>query len=183
MIHATLINYLRSQIEQAMISSLPANNSSRGGVVKLGPLQGDPDPDVARISIEVYYNDPDQTLRGSGMGGAPEAWDDQVEEVEVGGCITWKRRFTVKARCLLEQSREPLGDAHLIASTVRSRLEKALLFMDFSSIGTDDEYVARGITSESLRGEMIQAGGPPDSYDFHIKVRFDVLTTEKAGVA
>lgn len=183
MIHAALINFLREQLEKSFVTDIPPGDKTRGGVVKLGPLQGDPDPDVARISLEVYYNDPDQTLRGSGMGGAPEAWDDQVEEVEVGGCITWKRRFTVKTRCLLEQSREALGDAHLIASTVRSRLEKALLFMDFSGIGTDDEYVARGITSESLRGEMIQAGGPPDSYDFHIKVRFDVLTTEKAGVA
>lgn len=182
MIHATLINFLREQLEKSLVTDIPVNSSTRIGVVKLGPLQGDPDPDVARISVEVYYNDPDQTLRGSGMGAAPEAWDDQVEEIEVGGCITWKRRFTVKARCLLEQSREALGDAHQIASTVRSRLEKALLFMDFSAVGTDEEYVARGITSDALRGEMIQAGGPPDSYDFHIKVRFDILTTEKAGI-
>ncbi len=182
MIHAALINYIRERLEQSLRMDIPAGDPARGGVIKLGPLQGDPDPDVARISVEVYYNDPDQMLRGSGMGAAPEAWDDQVEEVEVGGCVTWKRRFTVKARCLLEQSREALGDAHTIASTVRGRLEKALLFMDFSGIGTEDEYVARGITSEALRGEMIQAGGPPDSYDFHIKVRFDVLTTEKAGV-
>lgn len=182
MIHNVLINHVKEKLQKALIDDIPAGDTARGGVVKVGPLQGDPDPDVARISVEVYFNDPDQTISGSGMGAAPEAWDDQVEEIEVGGVITWKRRFTVKARVLLDRTREGLGDAHVIAATVRSRLERALLFMTFSDIGTDDEYVARGVTSDALRGEMIQAGGPPDSYDFHIKLRFDVLTTEKAGV-
>lgn len=179
MIHAELINFIRDQLEKALITNVPEDDNARAGVVKLGPLQGDPDPDEARISVEVYYNDPDQTLSGSGMGRAPEAWDDQVEEVEVGGAITWRRRFTIKALVLLERTREGLSDAHAIVSKVRGRIERALLLMPFSDIGTDEEYVARGVVSDDIRSEMVQVGGPPDSYSFHIKIRFDVLTTER----
>ena len=144
-------------------------------------MQGDPDPDAARISLELYYNDPDQTISGSGLGANPDTWDDQVEEIECGAAITWKRRFTVKARCLFEGTGEDLAAAHQIASDVRSRIEKALLLMKWD-LSTPDEYVSRGILSENIRGQVVQAGGPPDAYDFHIKIRFEVLTTEGLGV-
>ena len=140
----------------------------------LGPLQGDPDPDVARISVTIHENDPDkfyginQTLSGD--------WEDEVEETECGGAITWRRRFTVKARCLLVNTQENVTTARSIASTIRKRIETTLLQMSFRDIQDDDEYVSRGVFSENIHSEMIQAGGP-EAYDFHIKIRFEVLTT------
>lgn len=139
------------------------------GIVKIGPLQGDPDPDVARISVELYENDPD--------GG----WQDVVGMLECGGGagsgITWRRRFTALARCLLVVTQEDLSNARRVGSTVRSRIEKALLKTSFAALVSDDgEIVVRGITSENVRGEMSQFGGPPDAYDIHIKIRFEVLT-------
>ena len=149
--------------------------------MKIGPLQGDPDPDVARISVELYFNDPDQTITGSGLGNNPDPWDDQVEDIECGAAITWKRRFTLKARCLFEGTGEDLMTAHQIASDVRSRIEKTLLLIKWD-VASADEYVSRGVLSENIRGQVVQAGGPPDAYDFHIKIRFEVLTTESIGV-
>ncbi len=35
-----------------------------------------------------------------------------------------------------------------------------------------------GPFSDTILSEMVQAGGPPDAYDFFIKVRFEVLTTQ-----
>lgn len=147
-------------------------------MVKLGPLQGDPDPDEARISVELYENDPDQEIKGSGISQSGEPWKDQIEEIELGGGITWKRRFTVKVRVLLEGTREDLENARRIASTVRSRVEKSILTMKFAGVESDGETVVMGPFSDDLNSEMLQAGGPPDAYDFFIKVRFEVLTTQ-----
>lgn len=105
-------------------------------------------------------------------------WTDVVDVLEVGGVVTMKRRFVVKGRCLLESTREGLADARRIASTVRTRIEHALQTISFGDINEDGEYVSRGIFSDAILGEMRQSGGPPDSYDFFIKVRFEVLTTK-----
>jgi hypothetical protein len=60
---------------------------------------------------------------------------------------------------------------------VRSRIEKSLIKIDFGQITADDgEIVTRGITSDMIRGETLQSGGPPDAYDIHIKIRFEILT-------
>ena len=179
-IHHLILTEVRDDLETALITNVPDGDLSKAGVVKIGDLQGDPDPDVARISVTLYYNDPDQTIRGGGLGDNPDPWDDQVDEIECGAAITWKRRFTVKIRCLFESTGEDLSAAHQIASDVRSRTEKALLLMRWN-VASADEYVSRGVLSENIRAQVVQAGGPPDAYDFHIKIRFEVLTTEGLG--
>ena len=123
-IHNLILNKVQSELEAALITAIPEGDPSRVGAVKIGDLQGDPDPDVARISVTLYYNDPDQTISGSGLGNNPDPWDDTVEEIECGAAITWKRRFTAKIRCLFESTGEDLMAAHQIASDVRSRTEK-----------------------------------------------------------
>jgi hypothetical protein len=181
MIHEEILTYLQSNFQAVLIDSVVIDDIARVGVVKLGPLQGDPDPDQARISIELYENDPDNEIKGSGIGGMTGNWNDEVYEVECGGSITWSRRFTIKARCLLESSGEDLLAAKRIASTVRSRIEKSLLGLSFSGVESEDEYVARGPFSEDIASENVQAGGPPDSYDFNMKIRFTLLTTQKVS--
>jgi len=176
MIHDDILNTVRDALELALITNVGTSDSAVVGIVKLGDLQGEPDPDTARISITLHENDPDRFISGA-VTGLKDDWSDEVVEVEIGGATTWRRTFTIKARCLLESSKEGLTDAREIASTVRSRLEHALSGISFSTVEYDGEYVARGIVSDTLRGEMIQSGGPPDSYDYFIKFRFDVLTT------
>ena len=181
MIHDAILTFVRDALAAALIDALPEDDPTRAGIVKIGPLQGDPDPDEARISVELYANDPDQELSGSGVGSAPESWDDQIEETEVGGGIIWRRRFTLKARCLLETTQEDNDAARRIAATVRQRIEKTLLALRFGGLSANGEQVVRGVFSEHLRAAMTQAGGPPDAYDHHIKIRFEVLTFEQAG--
>ena len=174
MIHDLIMTKVQAVLQAALIDNV-VGVSTRAGIVMQGPLQGNPDPDVARISVTVHENDPDQ-LGYNLPTSTREPWDDTVEEVEIGGVITWSRKFTVRARCLLEQSREGLSDARQITSTVRSRIEKALLGINFVDVHSDNEYVSRGVFGEKIRGEVIQSGGP-DAYDFLIKVRFEVWTT------
>ncbi|MGD0002885.1 MAG: hypothetical protein ABSE06_01505 [Anaerolineaceae bacterium] len=181
-VQTALIKALITDVTYAPEDNKPADTAV-AGVVKIGPLQGDPDPDTARISVELYDNDPDQTIRRSGTGAAPESWDDTIYEIECGGGVTWKRRFTVKARCLLEATQEDLEGARTVASTVRSRIEHALLSLSLSGVSSENEYVSRGVFSWSMRSEMVQSGGPPSSYDYLIKVRFEVLTSETVGLA
>ena len=164
-----------------MIDTIEPADPSVVGVVKLGPLQGEPDPDDARISITLHENDPDKFITGS-VSGMSGDWSDEVLFVEVGGATTWRRKFTVKCRCILEETQEDLPDAREVASTVRSRLEKALSHINFNGMLVGTERLARGIVSSQLQGEMLQSGGPPDSYDYFIKFRFDVLTTTKESV-
>jgi len=167
-----IITYTRDQLEAALITNIDDSDTAQAGVVKVGPLQGEPDPDVARISVEVHHNDP-ENIDGQ--------WRDVVAIVEIGGTVTWVRRFTIKIRCLLENTREGQAAAMEIAAIVRDRAELALLKELFTGIATDDEYVSRGPMATSLKSDMLQGGGPPDSYDFHIKIYFDVYTT-RTGV-
>jgi hypothetical protein len=195
MIHKAVMDYVKTRLERDLIdriaeqskTSSDGNIGSAGtddnddtipGAIKLGPLQGDPDPDVARISVEIYENDPDQEIKGSGISSGDKLWKDEIEEIEIGGCITWKRRFTVKVRVLLEATREDLENARRVASTVRSRVEKSFMSMRFANVSSDGETVVMGPFSDDLISEMLQAGGPPDAYDFFIKVKFEVLTTQ-----
>lgn len=180
-IHNAILDMVQQHLQEVMIDQLEPADETRAGVVKLGPLQGEPDPDDARISITIHENDPDKFITGSvtGMGGD---WSDEVLFVEIGGATTWRRKFTVKCRCILEETQEDLLSAREISSAVRTRLENALASLDFGGLDVGTEYVSRGIVSRLLKGEMLQSGGPPDSYDYFIKFRFDVLTTTKESV-
>lgn len=175
-IHAAIIDYTVALLTQKLITDIPADDPARVGVVKKGDLQGSPDPDAARISITVHENDPDAII-GGGISSIAGSWEDEVIEIEVGGGRTWARRFTVKARCLLENSREDLENARTIAATVRERIESALLDDHFSGITSGRVFVSRGPVNSDFHAEMIQAGGPPDSYDYHIKARFALWTS------
>ena len=177
MIHNAIMNRVRDTLEDRLMTQIDITDDARVGIVKLGSLDGEPDPDIARISITIYENDPD-TWHSGAFTGMDGKWVDAVDELEVGGVITMKRRFVVKGRCLLEGTQEGLADARRSASTVRTRLEHALLTVSFGDINENGEYVSRGIFSDAILGEMRQSGGPPDSYDFFIKVRFEVLTTK-----
>jgi hypothetical protein len=180
-IHDAILEKLQAELERALITEVPEGDDTRAGVVKIGPLQGEPDPDVARISVELYANDPGQELPGSGVGSTTEAWDDTPDEIEIGGGITWRRRFTAYARCLLDTTQEDSDNARRIASTVRSRIERTLLGLRFGGLSDGAETVVRGVLSENLRATSIQSGGP-GAYDHHIKIRFEVLTFERVGV-
>ena len=178
-IHDAILEYTRDALTSALITDVEEDDLARAGVVSIGSLQDEPTPDAARISLTLHENDPDRMIKGA-VTGMTEDWSDEVDEIEIGGAVTQIRRFTLKARCLLVDTREDLDAARNIASTVRDRCEKTLLSLPFTNIVVDSEYVSRGILSEEFAGEMLQAGGP-EAYDYHIKVRFSVLTT-RTGV-
>jgi hypothetical protein len=176
-IHEAILNKLQAQLQLDLIDNVPVDDKSRAGLIVLGPLQGDPmDPDAARISVELHENDPDYE---------DYEWEDLVADdedggLEIGGAITWHRRFTIRARCLLERTQENLAQTKAIASQVRSRLEDSLLKTQFGGLSSGNEYVSRGVLSQDIVSKMVQNGGP-GAYDYLIFVRFDVLTT-KTGV-
>lgn len=174
-IHDEIMEYVQGLLQDALIDNIDPSDEARAGVVKLGELQGEPEPDTARISVTVHENDPD----GFDFAGRG-SWADKVDQVECGGALTWLRRFTVKARCLLESTHESLAVARRIQSTVKERIEEALLGALFVGVASYDEYVSRGPLGEGMSVDMLQAGGPT-SYDMQVKIRFEVLTT-RTGV-
>lgn len=177
--HEAIVNHIVENIYDDLTLGIAIDDIAVAGSVIPGPLQGDPDPDQARINVTVYENDPDGFYGSGGTSAKTDGWSDQVSEVECGGSVIWNRRFTIKARCLLVNTGEDRDATRSIASTVRSRIEHCLLNIRWGEIKDTDtnEYVSRGVLAESLQGEMVQAGGPPDAYDYHIKVRFELQTT------
>lgn len=176
---SAILSQVEAALQAALIDNVPAEDASRAGVVHRGFLQGNPDPDQARISVTIHENDPDRFYGKSGSGAMSGEWEDRIAETECGGAATWNRRFTVKARLLFINTGEDEGSAQSIASTLRARIERALMTLSFSGVVDEDtgEYVSRGVSSKSLYGEMVQSGGPPDAYDYFVKVRFEVQTT------
>ena len=179
-IHDAVLEHVRDALEVALIANVAEDDLARAGVILIGPIQDEPAPDTARISVTLHENDPDRLIKGA-VSGMSEDWSDEVEEIEIGGAVTMRRRFTLKARCLLVTTREDLDMAREIASTVRARCEATLLSIPFAGIVSGSEYVSQGILSEEFGGEMLQAGGP-EAYDYHIKVRFSVLTTRTGAI-
>jgi hypothetical protein len=181
MITASIVNlileHLRDVLQAALIDSIPADDPTRAGFVKIGPYQGTPAPDEGRITVSIHENDPDRIVK-AGVSGMSDDWSDEMDLIEIGGAATTARRFSIKARCLFATTREDEDAARQIASAVRSRLETTLRKMSFASVRTEDEYVARGALSSEMSAEMMQAGGPPDAFDYIIKVHFSVLTTQ-----
>lgn len=175
-IHYLVLEKVREELQTTLIDDV-SDETTKAGVVMVGPLQGDPDPDVARIAVQIFENDPDPFfgIDGSALNGA---WSDEIDEVEIGQANTWLRRFTIKVRCLLDITGEDKDEARQIASTVRTRIEHRLPRINFGDISSDGEYVSRRIVSEEIKSEMVQGGGPPDAYDFNIKIRFSIKTTE-----
>jgi hypothetical protein len=173
-IHDVTLDYVEQALRVSLMDGVDGADVARAGLVQQGPLQGPVAPDKARISVTLFENDPDRFFKGS-TSAMTGPWEDEVLINETGGVVTWARRFCVKARCLLAQTQEDLNDTRSISSTVRSRIELALREASFADLVSEDgERISRG--AANIRGEMVQAGGP-NSYDYHIKIRFDVLST------
>lgn len=182
MIEKLIMDRVVDGLTYFMIDSRDPSDPAIPGLIQIGPLQDDPGPDEARISITIHHNDPDEFVQGTPTQ-TNRQWGDEIYRedgvpvIEIGGAVTWDRRFVIKARVLLESTREQMDAAQEIAATVKQRIEDALLSISFGSIVSGSETVTRGAISGNLFSELLQGGGPPDSYDFLIKIRFSVLTT------
>lgn len=179
-IHNEILTKILAGLTKGMITDLADDDLTKAGVVMIGQSQGDPAPDVPRISVNLFTNDPDAIL-GNIPTGMKTDWEDMVYNVEVGPAITHWRRFVVKCRCLFSYSREDQPTSLGYADTVRDRIETLLMAMNFGTVHAGTEYVARPILADDIKSEMLQAGGPPDQFDYLIKIRFSVLTT-RTGV-
>lgn len=177
-IHDAILSYLKTQLTLDLITNV--TGVTKAGIVKIGDLQGEPAPDDARISVTLYMNDPDSFISGS-LTSVKDSWEDEVYDFEIGGAITWKRRFTLKVRFLYANSREELDEARRITTLVRDCATERLLSYNFNGVVVGTEYAANTIANKSIHSESLQSGGPPDAYDYFVKIRFEVLTT-KTGV-
>jgi hypothetical protein len=178
-IHESIMAHVQSALVAELQTELAESHPLRPGVIKLGALQGSPmDPDAARISILIYENDPDEK---DTLIWCDEPAAEDYGGLEIGGGITWKRRFTIKADCYFERSRESLEESRKVAGALKNRLESILLGLSFAGVQTDYEYVSRGAFGSGFYSRVRQSGGPPDAYQFFIKIRFEVLTT-RTGV-
>ena len=155
---------LQTHLENALITAIPEDDPARADVVKIGPLQGDPEIEDAPLSVEIYQNDPEDL----------EEWWDEIIEWEMPRTAIWSRKFSIQWRALLTELGEPLAEAVAIVSTLKSRLEIALNTMCWTDIEADGEFID-GCSLEEMESRIDQGGGP-NEYDYSGKIRFAVLT-------
>jgi hypothetical protein len=165
-----IMSKVAEQLRADLIDSV--TDTAVVGVVIEGPLFDTPtDYEEARITIELYENDPFSF----------DSWDwvdEPIEDMlEIGYGITWRRRFTLMARILLVNTAEDRSSARMIASAIKSRIENSLIKIDFSGIEKNSERVSGRIFSENIRSKILQSGGP-ESWDYEFQVRFEVKTTK-----
>jgi hypothetical protein len=157
--------------EQLAADMMEVDDDAEVGVVMQGPLFDDPDYESARISIELFENDPDDF----------DTWewaDEPVSDLlEIGQGMTWRRRFKIVTRVLLVSTMENRVAARKIASAVKARLEASLMKVDFGDLMVGGERVTGRVFNENIRSKLLQAGGP-DNWDFELQTRFEVKTTK-----
>lgn len=170
-IHFAILRRIADALTSDLITGI-SDVETKAGVVVEGPLLDLPDYEEARIAIELFENDPDHF----------DDWewvDEPVQDMlEIGGGMTWSRRFTLQARILLVRTGEQREPARKIASLIKSRVEASLMGTDFSDINIDGEHVSGRIFNKDIRSKMLQNGGP-DSWDFELHIRFEVKTTKR----
>lgn len=161
-----ILNHIKDHIQLVMIDQ-ETDPVYRLGVVKRGPLNGEPEPDVARLYATLFSNDPDE----------PKEWRDEVIEQEIPCSQIWRRCYTCLWGALLEPTQESLEAASDIASYIKAKLEWSISTTKLSGLTmSDGEQVIRGCTDLGETSWMEQLGGPPDSYQFQGKIRFNILT-------
>lgn len=165
-----LLVLYQKALQAALIDRVGANDPLRAGIVKIGALQGEPEPDVARISVTVHPNDPDNL----------DDWLDEIIEVEMPNSAYWERRFTVKYQLLLEVTGEALLPALTLSSDLKERIEHTILGVSYAALNLPTERVVRGAMSTDSDSHFLQGGGPPDSYNMNGKYRFSVVTLTSA---
>jgi hypothetical protein len=170
-IHYAILHRIATQLNTDLIDDIADEDTTQAGTVVEGPLLDNPDYEEARISIELYENDP--------FNFDDWTWiDEPVEdEIEIGGGMTWRRRFYLFSRLLLVRTREQRADALKIASVIKARIEKSLMGTDFGDILIDGEHVSGRIFNKNIHSKTLQNGGP-ESWDFEIHIRFEVKTTK-----
>ena len=171
-IHYAILRRIAQQLETDLVTNVPADDPTATGIVVEGPLLDEPDFENARISIQLFENDP------FNFDSSWDWVDEPVEEeIEIGGGMTWRRRFTLEARMLLVNTMEDRDAARRIASAIKARVEQSLMDTNFSGIRIGGEYVSAPIFNKNIRSKLLQAGGP-ESWDFVLHIRFEVKTSK-----
>lgn len=162
-IHEAILQFLRDELEDKLIMSVPVDDPARAGAVKIGPLLGNPEIDAARIAVEVYQNDPDVTS---------DEYRDHAYEWEMPRTVYWRRYFSIIIRALLVETGESLDESLDISGILTGRIEAALIQMDLSSVSADNE---QALFIEDIESEMFQGGGE-DEYDWTGKIVCTIRT-------
>ena len=163
---SSLVRLITDQIiqtlEDACMNSLPANDPTRAGFVGRGPLE---DPELTRISILVYPNDPDD-----------RTWVHEVDKnrIHLGGPSAWIRRFCVVIHCYFTLSGETADVAEDLAHTVLHRVESALSRVTWNISDTRGETL---IGNRPVVKSYMEPGGEGRQHYWTGKVWLEFTTT------
>jgi hypothetical protein len=155
---------LQAHLENKLIAEIAEDDVARASVVKIGPLQGEPELEDAPLSVEIYQNDPEK----------PDEWFDEIIEWEMPRTAVWSRKFVILYRVLLTETGESLAQGLAIASTLKSRIEYALNTMAWGDVVASDESIETCPLDDMV--SKLDQGGGPNEYDYSGKIRFTVIT-------
>ncbi len=153
-------------------------------IIRAGNFQQSPVD--AKHYLTVHVGDPedasawqDAFYGARGQGGTDFSFI-QAPAATIGGGMTWWRRFTVIGGLFGVKTKLTRPEGQRVANLTRGRIERAIQLSARLRGVTDSlgETALLPLVVSSYAGE---GGGPPNSFIWRLKVRYQVLTEQASS--
>lgn len=160
------------------IDNVPTRDPSRVSVIKAGRYQESPNSANLRLSVQGGDLD-DPELMDSIFD--PEVHKNMmaftIDSREIGGTQMWVRRGVVRFELFLITEQLDFHHSRDIAYTILGRVQQNIESINVSDLY--DDYGEHAVKLFSTQNSFFQSGGPPSSYLYRGKVRWDCLTERR----
>ena len=162
-------------LTQYCIADIPPRDPSRVTAVKAGRFQESPNESNLRLSVQGGdLDNPD--LMDSIFD--PEVHKNMmafaIAAREIGGTQMWVRRGVVRLELFLIVEQKDFHHSRDVAYTILGRVQGNIEKIVVSDLY--DNYGEHGVKLFSTQNSFFQSGGPPASYLYRGKVRWECLT-------
>jgi len=179
-INDLILDKLADDIEA--VFTAVTESTEQASVIRPGRLQQNPVKAVT--SILLFQGDPDGLMWDDSLVAEREnALDRQyisVPSFEIGGGDFWWRRFVAEVQYFGVKDKQMRDEARRIANLNVGRVQKAIrqsMNQGRGLQGLRDDLGEMTIMVLPVKVTWTQGGGPPASYIWRAKVKFQVLTS------
>lgn len=173
-ITSQIVERIRESLSPVLWDNIDPTDPTRC-VVKIGRFQEDPSPVVNYIAIQMGDLEDPNYLDGISSLRKDEhqiGWN--VPSREIGGTEMWWRRGTIRIGCFFIVKNYDETTARQSAGVIMGRVEGTLPRVSVANLR--DPYGEHAIKLFVEGNTFFQSGGPPSSYIWRGKVRYQVLT-------
>lgn len=172
-----IVDGLVTDLTAGLVDAIDLESDEIVGVVRGGQLQEN--PVKARLYVLVHVNDPDDpTWEDQTVASRQQNLDREFIDIpafEVGGGGMWWRKGIVEFGLFATKSKETRDQARQVANMVKGRIEK-IIQLSTSAVGITDSLGEFAVKIMAVASRLEEGGGPPRSFIWRGRVRYQVLT-------